>query len=306
MKIGLVDLDTSHPASWLPHERDLGHEVVGVWDGGGVHPAGYADRFAAEHGIPRVFSSPREMIGEIDLAIIHSTNWDRHVERAHPFVEAGVPVLIDKPLAGTLRDLRQLLRWEEEGARIAGGSSLRFCREVQEWHARPMEERGAAHTAFAGCGVDEFNYGIHAYALLFGLLGSGVKSVRHLGVNGQRRIQITYTDGRLGFLAVGRAGWIPFYATIVTESQVAQLTIDSNHLYRALLEAALPYLDGKTGTPPLPMRDLILPELAALAARQSWLRGDEEVEIAELADDEGYDGLALENEYREMKYPPDR
>jgi len=32
MKIGIVDLDTSHPQNWIPIERELGHEVVGLWD----------------------------------------------------------------------------------------------------------------------------------------------------------------------------------------------------------------------------------------------------------------------------------
>jgi hypothetical protein len=304
MKIGLVDLDTSHPGSWLPHERDLGHEVVGVWDGGGIHPAGYAEQFAADNGIPRVFSAPEAMIGEIELAIIHSANWDRHVERARPFVEAGVAVLIDKPLAGNLRDLRQFVQWAEEGARIAGGSSLRCCVEVNEWNARPVEERGTSHTALCGCGVDEFNYGIHAYSLLFGLLGEGVESVRHLGEHGQRRIQLTFDDGRIGFLVVGPAAWMPFHGAVITEKGVTHLTVDSGRLYRALLEAVLPYLGGETDTPPIPMRRLIEPELAALAARQSWLSGDREVKIADIADDTAYDGFAFEVEYRKTRYPP--
>jgi len=38
MKIGIVDLDTSHPQNWIPIERELGHEIVGLWDGGSVHP----------------------------------------------------------------------------------------------------------------------------------------------------------------------------------------------------------------------------------------------------------------------------
>ncbi|MHB0936154.1 MAG: Gfo/Idh/MocA family oxidoreductase [Armatimonadota bacterium] len=303
MRIGLVDLDTSHPASWLPHERELGHEVVGVWDGGGVHPAGYAEQFATEHGIPRVFPSPEAMIGEIDLAIIHSANWDRHVERARPFVEAGVSVLIDKPLAGNLRDLRQFVQWAEYGARIAGGSSLRFCVEAQEWNARPVEERGTPHTALCGCGVDEFSYGIHAYSLIFGLLGTGVQSVRHLGEHGQRRIQITFDDGRLGFLTVGPTDWMPFHGTVITEKGVAQFTADSNRLYRALLETVLPYLGGETDTPPIPMPGLIQPELSALAARQSWLNGDREVNIADIAEDTAYDGFAFEKEYRKARYP---
>ena len=39
MRIGIVDLDTSHPANWIPIERELGHEIVGVFDSGDVHPS---------------------------------------------------------------------------------------------------------------------------------------------------------------------------------------------------------------------------------------------------------------------------
>ena len=49
MKIGIVDLDTSHPQNWIPIIRDLGHEVVCVWDGGTVHPASYVETFAKDH-----------------------------------------------------------------------------------------------------------------------------------------------------------------------------------------------------------------------------------------------------------------
>src|SRR4051812_41103249 len=111
MKIGIVDLDTSHPAAWIPIERSLGHEIAGILDGGDIHPPGYAQKFAAEHQVPRIFASVDAMVKQVDCAIIHSCDWDTHVAKARPFVEAGKSVLIDKPVAGNLRDLRQIQSW---------------------------------------------------------------------------------------------------------------------------------------------------------------------------------------------------
>src|SRR4051812_32874595 len=208
MKIGVVDLDTSHPQNWIPLERELGHEVAGVWDGGSVHPPEYVAQFAEQHRIPRVYASLEEMARDVDCAVIHGCDWDTHVEKARPFVEAGRAVLIDKPLAGNPRDLTQLLQWTREGARITGGSSLRFCAETAAWLVKPVEERGTPHTAVCGCAVDEYNYGIHAYSMLSGIMGPGIVSVRHLGAGPQRRLQVTWSDGRMGFLVVGKAaGW---------------------------------------------------------------------------------------------------
>ena len=303
MKIGVVDLDTSHPQNWVPIEKELGHEVIGVWDGGSVHPAGYAEKFAEEHEIPQVFASLEEMAAEVDGAVLHGCDWDTHIDKARPFVAAGKSVLIDKPMAGNPSDLQQLCAWVQQGARITGGSSLRFCVETQEWLSQPKEERGVPHTVLCGCAVDEYNYGIHAYSMLCGIMGPGICCVRHLGHFGQRRIQVQWSDGRMGFLVVGEsAGWVPFYTSIVTEKGCAQYVADSGQLYRALLEATLPYLAGATDTPPVPMEELIEAELCALAARKSWLEGDAEIRLADLSGGtEGYDGAAFAEEYRKAR-----
>ena len=304
MKIGVVDLDTSHPQNWIPIERELGHEVIGVWDGGSVHPAEYVENFAQEHEIPRVFETIEDLAGEADCAIIHGCDWDTHVGKARPFIEAGKSVLIDKPMAGTRADLEQFVAWEAAGARIAGGSSLRFCVEVRDWLAQPLDERGTPNTVTCGCGVDEFNYGIHAYSMLSAIMGTGITSVKHLGKGVQHRIQVNWADGRMALLVVGACGaWLPFYATITTEKALAQIQADSAKLYRGLLEAVLPYLAGEADAP-MPMTELIEPELCALAARQSWMNGDCEVALDAIdGGDAGYDGAAFADEYRAMKYP---
>jgi hypothetical protein len=310
MRIGVVDLDTSHPQNWIPILRRLGHEVAGVWDAGNVHPPDYVRKFVAEHQIPTIFPDLAAMVDAVDCAILHGCNWDTHVPLARRFVEAGKAVLIDKPLAGTLADLEQIRAWVTGGARIAGGSSLLYVYEVQEWLAQPVAERGAAHTVLCGCAVDEFNYGIHAYAMLTGLLQGGAASVRHLRRHVQDLIQVNWQDGRTGLLSIGpAANWMPFYATIITERAPHYIVIsDARRLYSALLEAVLPYLAGETDTPPLPLETWLQPELCALAARYSWLHGGQEVALDRLptladAADSSYDGAAFAQEYRRAKYP---
>ncbi len=299
MRIGVVDVDTSHPQNWIPIERELGHEVVGLWDGGSVHSEEYVKKFATDHNIPTVYSSLETMAAEVDCAIIHGCDWDTHIDKTRPFVEAGRSVLLDKPVAGNVRDIDQIKQWVNEGACISGGSSLRFCYETRDWLAKPIEERGTPHTAICGCGVDEYNYGIHGYAMLCGILGPGIRCVRHLGKGVQRHIEVTWMDGTFGFLVVGKMdGWIPFHADIITDKGVTQFVADSANLYRALLERVLPYLAGETDEPPVSIDALVEPELCALAAKYSWMNGDEIVTLEELADaDVSYDGAAFAEEY---------
>ncbi len=303
MRLGIVDLDTSHPQNWIPIERELGHEVIGIYDAGAVHPPSYVEAFAQQHQVPKIYSRLEDMVLEVDGVIIHSCDWDTHVDKARPFVEADKSVLLDKPMAGSLGDIQQLLDWDAQGKRVCGGSSLRYAAEVAAYLAEPPEERGVAHTAFAGCGTDEFNYGIHAYALLAGALGPGMLSAQYLGSSRQKHIRITWDDGRVGLLCIGAGAWLPFHLTLVTERKVRQITCDTGTLYRGMLEQVLPYMAG-AGEPMPPMRQLLEPELCALAARQSWLRRGAEVFLTDLTlADEGYDGALFAREYRRQRYP---
>ena len=303
MKIGIVDLDTSHPEAWIAIERQLEHEIVGLYDGGSVHSAEYVQKFATQHDVPRVYDSLERMVKDVDCAIIHGCDWDTHVAKARPFVEARKSVLIDKPLAGNVGDLNQIYKWVADGARITGGSALRFCREIQDWLEMPEKDRGVPHTVFCGCAVDEFNYGIHAYAMLSSILGSGIKSACHLGQNVQRRIQLTWNDGRMGIVLLGEAAqWLPFYVSIITPKSVTQYVVDSTRIYQGFLETVLPYLSGWTCEAPIPIEQLIEPELAALAAQLSWMEDDREVLLSELTSEStSYDGKAFAEEYRKAK-----
>lgn len=297
LQIGMVDLDTSHPGAWLPIIRELGHTVSAVFDEGMVRPNGYAEQFAAKHDVGTVCDSLEEMAERVDAVIIHSCNWDMHAERMLPFVRAGKPILVDKPMAGNVRDVMRMKEWHRQGVRITGGSSLRYCAEVQEW-LNAHDPRRVVF-ALAGCSVDEFNYGIHAYSLLHGLLGPGIESVRHLGSGVQRRIELTWSDGRTGMVSVGATpGHLPFYATLVTETDTAYLRVDNTRIYRSMLEKTLPYLAGETEEP-VPFGELIEVELAAIAARQSWMSGEGRVSLQGLSDaDSGYDGALFGREYR--------
>jgi hypothetical protein len=305
MRLGIIDLDTSHPENWIPIERQLGCDIVGLFDGGSIHPRSYVEQFAKRFEIPRVYDNLDSMARDVDGVVIHGCDWDTHIAKATPFIKRNKSVLLDKPLAGNVADLQQINQWAQQGARITGGSSLRFCQEIRDYFAQPVEKRGTPHTVICGCAVDDFNYGIHAYSLLSGILGAGIQNVRHLGAGPQRRIQINWSDGRMGLLVIGKsATWLPFYVTIVTERTVTQIQIDAARLYRSMLDATLPWLAGETAKSSVSMQDLIESELAALAALRSWKNADAIVPIASLSPaDTGYDGAAFAAEYRAGKYP---
>ncbi|MFA6286517.1 MAG: Gfo/Idh/MocA family oxidoreductase [Opitutaceae bacterium] len=304
MKIGLVNLDTSHPLAWLPLVRALGHEIAGVYDDGSVHPSAYAGDFARRHGIPRVFGDLEEMAGAVDCAFLHACDWDRHVGAAEPFVRAGRSVLVDKPLAGNHADLEKLRTWIDAGARITGGSALRFAREITDWRARPVHLRGDAHTVFCGCGVDGFNYGIHAFTMACAILGPGARAVRHLGDGPQACFEVVWNDGRRALVAVGGDSdeWLPFYATLVTDRTVIHLQPDPALLYQKFLARVLPWLARETDLAPCATDELLAPEFLALAGRQSRAEGGATISPDDRTTSPAFDGGAFVRLYRGNKY----
>jgi hypothetical protein len=277
-------------------------EIVAAWDSGETRPAGFAAEFCKKFNIPHAPEKYEDMLGMVDGIILHTTNWDRHIEQARPFVEAGKSVLVDKPIVGNMKDANIFLDWMKQGRCVTGGSSLRFNKEVGEFLASPVAERGTVHTAYAAIGVDDFNYGIHAYSIVSSLMGPGIQSVQYLGSSNQKQLMLQWNDGRIVLMTVGKTAWLPFNITAVTDKNVRQITVDNTQIYRSLLMAVLPYLTGKTDKVPLGINEILEPELAAMAARVSWLNNGQKVFLTDLrSDDPGYDGTQFALEYRRAR-----
>jgi virulence factor len=309
-RIGLVGLCTSHPEKWVPIIRQLTNEglvdveVMAAWDGGYTRPEGFTRQFCERFGIARTVENIEDMVDLVDGVIIHTANWDRHIESARIFVDNNKAVFIDKPMVGNFADAQQLIEWAKAGNRIIGGSGLRFAYEVRDYLRKPPAERGELVGVFAGCGTDEFNYGVHSYSLLSGLMGPGISSVKSLEWNRQRLVQVNWLDGKVGIVNIVLGEYIPFHITAVSSiaGGFMQIRIDATRIYRALLEVVLPYLSGKEKDPLFEMKELLEPELAAIAARLSWRQKGRLISLADLKEDEaGYNGDQFEMEYRNMR-----
>lgn len=298
-KIGILDIDTSHPAAWIPIERELGYEVVGFYDSGAVHTSEYADQFAKEHNLQR-FQDAEALADAVDIVIIHSCDWDQHIAKAELFIRAGKAVFIDKPMAGSLSDLHKLVEWEAKGARITGGSSMLYAREIAAYHQQTANEESLrAHTVFSGCGVDDFNYGIHAYSAAFAVLGFNWEKVRTADEGKQQVTHIVWKNGRQAIITVGKHAWLPTHLTLISDKKVEQIQLAIDDIYRPILVASLPWLAGETETPPHPMADLIQPEVVALASLRSRAQQGRWVSIDEMSKaNERYDGRSFNQEYR--------
>ena len=75
------------------------------------------------------------MAKNIDVAFIQSCDWDRHIELSKPFIDAGVPVFIDKPIVGNMHDVKIIEDWAKQGKVILGIEEAEEIEGVTVFHA---------------------------------------------------------------------------------------------------------------------------------------------------------------------------
>jgi hypothetical protein len=298
IRIGLVDLDTSHPQAFTRILRTIpGVEVAALWDGHDVWPAGYERRFAEEHRIPVVCSRLEEMADHVDAAMIHGTNWDTHLEKALVFMKAKKPVLIDKPVVGSVRDCDRLMDLQQKhGTLVYGGSSLRYAKEVTALRETVGGRQHLLSVVASGPG-DFFSYGIHTTEMLQGLAGIGVRSVKVVTKDRVPVLAVTYGDGLVALVSLQ----LPFHEwslSVYTDQGLQAAKVDTEDLYRPFLENFVALLEGRKVAYTLegPVEAVRIHCAATIAVATGT-----EVLIESLPADTGFDGRAFAQEYATMK-----
>lgn len=81
--------------------------------------------------IPNVVDHYTDMIGQVDGILLARDDAETHLEFAAPFLKAGLPVYIDKPLALSVAEAKQLLELQRYPGQLFSCSALRYAKEFQ-------------------------------------------------------------------------------------------------------------------------------------------------------------------------------
>lgn len=119
--------------------------------------------------IEKIVLHYEDMIGEVDAVLLARDDADLHVEMSTPFIKAGLPIYIDKPIANSLSDLEQLLALEQFPGQIFSCSALRYAKEFNLSRAA-LNELGEIQYVDAVISKDWEKYGIHLIDPVFNLL----------------------------------------------------------------------------------------------------------------------------------------
>jgi predicted dehydrogenase len=224
--------------------------VTHIWD---ENPS--EAREAAEIcGIDSIVKKPEDLTGAVDAVIIPDDCTLAHQKRALPFLRAGMPVFIDKPLSADIKEAERIIGLaQKHKAPLMSCSCLRYAKEIQESN---LEEIGEIQTGWSISRSDMGNlffYGIHAFELLYSIVGPGVKSVRNIGNSNKENIlDVTFSSGKKFIVCAYESISGLFQVNLYGSKGHRSITVtDFNHAYSETLRNFISMV--KTGNPPVPI-----------------------------------------------------
>lgn len=153
--IGLIGLDTSHAEAFADVIEDMDQMAVhGVWDGNDVRSEDYVDSFCGTYDAIRYYSID-ELASSVDGLMILTVDWETHAPLASSVLQAGVPTMIDKPVAGSLDNIERI-QDNVDGTPIFGGSAVPYHQDFAT-----LPRGGADRTIYAAGYNDFFYYRVH-------------------------------------------------------------------------------------------------------------------------------------------------
>ena len=120
--------------------------------------------------IKNIVDEPIMMIGEIDGVIIARDDYESHLSIAKPFIEAGIHVFIDKPIAISINKAIKILELEKFDGQIFSSSSLAYDPRVLD-AKKNISKLGEIKYIYGSAPGKWENYAIHLVDSLMMILG---------------------------------------------------------------------------------------------------------------------------------------
>jgi hypothetical protein len=218
LRLGIIGTDVSHVIHFTrilnnPSDPDhiAGARVVAAYKGGSpdivssrTRVEGYAEQLSKQYGVEIIPDIPT-LCSKVDAVLLESGDGRIHLSQARTVFAAHKPLFIDKPLASTLEDAREIARlakaadvpwFSSSGLRfndVVTSMKTRDAFAVGVWGPGPMEEHHYLDLSW---------YGIHPIEMLYTLMGTGCEEVTRIsGVDFQSGSDVVvgkWKDGRIG------------------------------------------------------------------------------------------------------------
>jgi hypothetical protein len=111
----------------FPRDAIKGAKVTHIW----TQNEEISRHIALASNIDNVVKDPVDMIGSVDGILLARDDYETHYEMSKPFIEAGLHIFIDKPLAVTVSKAEEIFALEQFTGQIFTCSAFRFAKEFR-------------------------------------------------------------------------------------------------------------------------------------------------------------------------------
>ena len=140
----------------FPKDAIAEGKVTHVW----AQDKEVASHIAKAALIGNVVNHYTDMIGQVDGVLLARDDAETHSEFATPFLNAGVPIYIDKPLALSVAEAKQLLNQQQYPGQLFSCSALRYAKEFKLPEAE-LAQLGRLRHIHATVPKDWDKYAVH-------------------------------------------------------------------------------------------------------------------------------------------------
>ena len=160
------------------------------------------EALAAMQKVPFIAEKPADLIGKADAVMIMFRDGNKHLAAAEPFLEAGLPVFVDKPFTCTVSDAEKLIeKAEQGGSLLMGGSYVKYAPALEELREKVRTQREhilSGYLSFPVLLESPFGgmhfYSHHAICEMISVFGMGIESVAATVTNEKLVVVAQYPD----------------------------------------------------------------------------------------------------------------
>ncbi len=205
-------------------------------------------KLCAASGIAHGVSDYREFLGKVDAVIVARDDYETHLPMALPFLEAGLPVFVDKPLSLDVAELRTFKPYLEKG-QLMSCSGMRYARELDEPRA-DLAAYGRLKLIRGAIVLSWEKYGVHLLEAALAITPAHPVSVRMLPTEHASAV-VRLDDGVL--IEIDALGECPrtFHLELFGTQRTGAFDIyDNFSMFRRMLWEFTECI--RTGRPPIP------------------------------------------------------
>lgn len=201
----------------FPDDAISGARVTHIW----TQDVAIAKHVALAANIDNVVDTYTDLIGKVDAILLARDDAENHLAFARPFLDSGMPIYVDKPLALSRKDAETMIGLQRFPGQLFSCSALRYAAELR-LSEKQIESIGQIRCITASVPNSWDTYSVHIIEpLLLLLQGNDVVLRSHRWTSGDRvQLSLEFSSGidahistlataaaPLGFRVFGETGW---------------------------------------------------------------------------------------------------